>query len=114
MKKPEIIDVEYEINDIESYCKTCDYGARTVRDMALYYSDDTVWRFHMSISGSSYEISESDWILIICNAKSLDDIIEGVKKKLEYVLSQDWIDKEIYYEINDERTYIAESKKAGE
>lgn len=102
-----IIKVDYENHDIKGHCNTCDYGYRTIRDMYLEYEDRTTFEFHMSIRGSDWGITESDWMLILCNSNSLDDIIANVKEKLSYELAQDWLEKDIYYEINGKRTYLS-------
>lgn len=106
MERLKIIEVNYENRDIHGGCPTCDYGSRTIREMYLKYEDGTTWEFHMDVKGLDWGISESDWILIICNANTLDDIIKGIKEKLSYILGQDWMEKEIYYEINGARTYL--------
>lgn len=46
-------------------------------------------------------------MLILCNSNSLDDIISSIKEKLSYELNQDWLEKDIYYEINGKRTYLS-------
>lgn len=101
-----VVSVLYENNDVRGYCDTCDYGATTIRDISIKYEDGSSWNFHMDVEGSEWDITESDWMVILANASSVEDIITAVKAKLHYLLSQDWLEKDIWYEYNGVKTYL--------
>lgn len=105
-----ITNIIYENNDTRGYCDTCDYGANTIRDMYIEYEDGTSWNFHMNVKGSDWGITESDWMLILVNSSSIEDIITAIKEKLQYILSQDWLEKDIWYEYKGVKTYLTKEE----
>lgn len=105
-----IISVNYQNNDQRGGCDTCDYGSRYIKDMLITWEDNSTLAIHTDISCDGYDLTESDWILILANSSSIDEIIEAIKDKLAPAIKQDWMSQHIYYELNGERTIISDIK----
>lgn len=76
-------------------CSTCDYGAIYVDEISIYLEDGVSLIFNSETDDCV--MSESDWMILLCNASSIDDIIDSWKEKFKSDVK--YGNKDIYYEV---------------
>lgn len=102
-----LIAVDYQDLSRKGGCDTCDYGSVYIDDITLKYDDGTTLHVYTECSCDGYGMTEADWMLLLANTNSIDEIITAVKEKMEPAIEQDWMSKCIYYELNGEKIMIS-------
>lgn len=105
-----LISVDYQDLSRKGGCDTCDYESVYIDDITLKYDDGTTLHVYIECSCDGYGMTEADWILLLANTSSIDEIIIAVKEKMEPIIKQDWMSRCIYYELNGEKTIISSDK----
>lgn len=90
-----ITSVEYNNYKYGGCCSTCDYGAVYMNEISICLEDGVSLTF--SSETDDCVMSESDWMILLGNASSMDDIINSWKEKFK--LDVKYGNKDIYYEI---------------
>lgn len=81
--------------DFTSGCETCDYGSSYVNEIEIMLEDETNAKIKVDRM-YEYSLSESDYMKLISNSKTIDDFILNIIK----FIKEKRYDKNIEFEID--------------
>lgn len=90
--------IEYDSYGSSGRCPTCNYGSLYVDDITITYEDGEIVRFVLETN--SEIISESDWMVILGNSSTKEEVIEEWVSRVSRYVSDD-SDDYAYYSITN-------------